>query len=135
MRGELFDVIVVKDHWLKVQKEANTMTNGAKRNGATISQNGKRPAVSLCKKVDASLTQYVAVFLIGWITLMSKISSVPLGICAAYFPPNTSQVGRLILWISALGCFVITSYRLWARERKRVNELLENNKPKDNEDG
>src|SRR5882672_5799957 len=101
------------------------MPKAAKRNAATINQNGKRAVVTPSKEVDASLTRYVAILFIGWITLLSKISSLPLGICAAYFPPTTSQVGRLILWISALVCFVITSYRLWARERKRVNELLD----------
>lgn len=90
-----------------------------------VPQNGKRTAVAPYKEVDASLTRYLAILFIGWITLLSKISSLPLGICAAYFPPTTSQVGRLILWVSALVCFVVTSYRLWARERKRVTELLD----------
>ena len=52
-----------------------------------------------------------------WVSLMSGIASLILAFWAAYFPLNNIYAGRTLLWIAAVACFVVTSYRLWAKER------------------
>jgi len=48
---------------------------------------------------------------------MTGIASLVLAYWAAFFPPADLQAGRALLWIASVVCFVIASYRVWARER------------------
>lgn len=57
-----------------------------------------------------------------WVALMSGIASLSLGFLAT-FTEYAIRHAKAMLWIAAVVCFVITSYRVWAQERKKVEEL------------
>src|SRR5207237_9417196 len=53
---------------------------------------------------------------------MSGIASVSLAFLAAY-SQFIVQHAKALLWVASATCFVITSYRVWARERLLVEQL------------
>jgi hypothetical protein len=65
---------------------------------------------------------------------MSGIASVIVAFFAAYFPPESVAAGRTILWVSAVVCFVVSSYRVWAKEHIKAENAVEGKrKPIDEE--
>ena len=64
------------------------------------------------------IREYAASLWADWVALMSGLASVALAFWAAYLPPANVQAGRTLLWITAVLCFVVASYRIWAREHK-----------------
>jgi hypothetical protein len=56
---------------------------------------------------------------------MSGIASIVLAFWAAYIPPANTQAGRTLLWIAAAACFVISSYRIWSTEHRKLIRLQE----------
>jgi hypothetical protein len=57
-----------------------------------------------------------------WVALMSGIASIVLGFFAT-FTEFAIQHARAMLWAAAAACFVVTSYRVWVREREKVQKL------------
>jgi len=69
------------------------------------------------------LREYFKAILSDWVARMSGPASVALAFSAAYFDYVVKH-GRAVLWVAAGVCFVITCYRVWAREFEN-NEKLE----------
>jgi hypothetical protein len=57
-----------------------------------------------------------------WIALMSGIVSVGLLFWATLWPPSQAEGKQVLLVLSAL-CFVVGSYRIWAKQYQRVCDL------------
>src|SRR6185295_96383 len=68
-----------------------------------------------------------------WLALMSGIASVIVAFFAAYFPPTSVAAVRTTLWVTAVVCFVVSSYRVWVKEHIKAKTTLERSKPIDEE--
>jgi hypothetical protein len=80
------------------------------------------------------LKAYFAALAHDWLALMSGIASVIVAFFSAYFPPVNVAAGRTTLWITAVVCFVCSSYRVWVKEHKKAKNVLEGrSKPIDKE--
>jgi hypothetical protein len=64
---------------------------------------------------------------------MSGIASVIVAFFAAYFPPTSVAAGRTTLWVTAVICFAVSSYRVWAKEHIKAQIAVEGSKPIDEE--
>jgi len=67
------------------------------------------------------LWQYLQAIFSDWKTLMSGLFSISLAFLAAYSDYIVKHA-KVVLWIAAGLCFILTSYRVWSRER---DELIE----------
>jgi hypothetical protein len=70
--------------------------------------------------MDMYLKEYFKALIHDWIAIMSGIASIILAFWVAYFPPTTAAAGRTLLWLTAVICFVLSSYRIWLKEHKEV---------------
>jgi hypothetical protein len=66
--------------------------------------------------------KYLAALWGDWVTRMSGAASIVLAFLAAYWEFIVKH-GKVALWIASAVCFVIASYRVWAKERRRLDEL------------
>jgi hypothetical protein len=64
------------------------------------------------------LLEYLRVLSRDWVSLMSGISAVVLAILGAIF-----TVPRSALWIAAVLCYVLSTFRMWKKERDEKVEL------------
>jgi hypothetical protein len=60
-----------------------------------------------------------------WVALMSGVASVVFAVWAAYFPPADVFAARTLLWVAAVLCFLVSSYRIWANEHRKLLEETE----------
>jgi hypothetical protein len=65
------------------------------------------------------LREYFAALWDDWIALMSGIGSIVLAFWAAFVPPQNVQAARVLLFLCAAACFVVSSYRIWSAEYRR----------------
>lgn len=65
------------------------------------------------------LKKYFAAVWADWVARMSGIASIILAFLAAYFEFIVKH-GKAVLWITAALCFIIASYRIWAKEHMAV---------------
>lgn len=72
--------------------------------------------------------EYIRAVYKDWVALMSGIASLSLGFLAT-FTEYAIRHARALLGIAAALCFVITSYRVWAQERRKVEGLKSKLKP------
>ncbi len=66
--------------------------------------------------------RFFAAWLEDWIALMSGIASIGLLFWATIWPPPQDQAKAIVFAVSAI-CFVIGSYRIWAKEHQRWRDL------------
>jgi hypothetical protein len=65
------------------------------------------------------LGKYLAALWSDWVARMSGVASVILAFLAAYLEFIVKN-GRVALWATAAVCFVVASYRIWAKEHKAL---------------
>jgi len=68
------------------------------------------------------LLEYFRAIYRDWVALMSGLASIVLAFFASYFGYIIMHA-KAALWIAAGLCFVITSYRVWAREHSQITKL------------
>ena len=66
--------------------------------------------------------EYIRAVYKDWVALMSGVASLSLGFLAT-FTEYAIRHAKAMLWVAAAVCFAITSYRVWAQERSKVNKL------------
>ena len=64
--------------------------------------------------------KFASAFWRNWLSLMSGGPSVPLAILGFYLE---SPVAKILLWVTAGGCLVLSAYFLWRPERAKVVKL------------
>jgi len=65
------------------------------------------------------LRKYLASLWADWVARMSGVASVILAFLAAYLEFIVKH-GKAALWVTAAICFVIASYRIWAKEHQAL---------------
>lgn len=65
---------------------------------------------------------YLKAFWGDWVARMSGPASIVLAFLATYFEFIVKH-GKAALWVASAVCFIIASYRIWAAERRRLEEL------------
>ena len=74
-----------------------------------------------CYGAPASkIPDFARSFFGNWFAYMSGGPSVPVAIAALYVESN---VAKILLWVTAVGCIVISAYFVWRAERITVIEL------------
>lgn len=72
--------------------------------------------------------KYLAALWKDWVALMSGVASIILAFWAAFFPPPDITAGRMLLFICAIVCFLLASYRIWVNEYSyalKLEDILE----------
>ncbi|MFZ0497131.1 MAG: hypothetical protein WBE85_11340 [Methylocella sp.] len=75
----------------------------------------------------ARFRDFVRSFGDHWFAYMSGGPSVPAAIAALYFE---NDIAKVLLWVTAFGCVIISAYFVWRVERKKVIELTEEKRTK-----
>jgi hypothetical protein len=65
---------------------------------------------------------YFAALWGDWVARMSGAASILLAFLATYWEFVVKH-GKVTLWIASAVCFAIASYRIWAKERRLLEEL------------